>query len=85
MTQPAGAFAPGSPASSPSSVLGGNMTLPPLNFQSSSAADGRSQSAFDNSGFVVNYRGALSTGPGWLGLLAVAAVIGGALWLARRR
>lgn len=59
------------------------MNLPPLNFQSSSSADGRSATTNDNSGFTVNYGGALSTGmPGWMLALAL---LGGAWWLMRKR
>lgn len=87
MTDPARAFAAGSPAAGPSKVLGlpagGSMAIPPLNFQSSSSASGYAQNAFDNSGMVVNYGGGVSTGmPGWaLAALAVGAV----LWLAKRK
>jgi hypothetical protein len=87
MTDPARAFAPGSPAASPSKVLnlpGGSGVLPPLNFSSASSASGHSQSAFDNSGFVVNYGGGVSTGvPGWL--LIVGAVAAGVLLWRRAR
>lgn len=86
MTEPARAFAPGSPASGPSKVLnlpGGSGVMPPLNVASSATASGHSQSAFDNSGFVVNYGGGVSTGlPGWV-LIAGAVVAG--VWLWRRR
>lgn len=81
------AFAPGSPAASPSKVLNlpPGMALPPLGFQSSSSADGRSANQFDNSGFVVNFgAGGVSTGglPGWV---LAAAAVGGVLWLMRKR
>jgi len=45
-----------------------------FDFKSSSSADGRSQSAFDNSGFNVSFgKGGV---PGWV----YAALVVGALW-----
>lgn len=79
------AFAPGSIASLTSS--GRSMALPalpPLNF-SSNPSSGVDQGVlgFDNSGFTVNYGGAVSTGmPPWLLLLAGVAV---GWWLIRRK
>jgi hypothetical protein len=48
--------------------------IPPLNFQSSSGAQGDQRSAFDASGFSVQYGG--GGVPGW----AIAALVVGAVW-----
>ena len=64
--------------------------LPNMSLQTSSsseaAARGQSSGAFDNSGFVVNYGGAVAAGgagvPSWL---LIAAAVGGALWLLKHK
>lgn len=53
--------------------------IPPLNFQSSSGADGKLQTGFDASGFNVTYGG--GGVPGW----AIAALVIGAVWWAIKK
>lgn len=64
--------------------------IPNLSLQASSSSDAKAQTsaAFDHSGFVVNYGGAVAAGgapasvPTWL---LVAAAIGGAWWLLKHK
>lgn len=97
MSTPATAFALGNPASdgvaqqaSKSLNLPANMSIPPLNFTSSSSAkSGDIWSTMDasnlGSGFSVNYGSGLGVGSGSSGLLwlAAAAIVGVLLWKKR--
>lgn len=51
--------------------------IPPLNLNTHSSADGKQQSAFDNSGFSVS----IGKGGGVPGWLVAALVIGAVLWV----
>ena len=57
------------------------MALPSYSFDSKSGADSKTQSAFDNSGFVVNL-GHASQQTQWL---MVALAVGAVLWLMKRK
>ena len=93
MADAATANAPGNPASPTSGIAaaaaskimgggGGSMTIPPLNFQSSSSSGDIGQSfGFDSSGWSVNVGGAnLGTGENAGLWIAAAVVLGVILW-----
>lgn len=84
--QPAQAFAPGSPAGGAGiaqlAAKGGGMSIPPLNFTSSSSSGDIGQTfGTDSSGWSVNIGGAnLGTGANAGLWLAAALVVGFVLW-----
>lgn len=83
MSTNAGAFAPGNPAGGASVT---SMTIPPLNFQtSSSARSGDISQGFglDNSGFSVNYGSGVAQGSSGLLLIVAAVIVGAILWKKR--
>ena len=56
--------------------------------QQSTSASGASNSGFDNSGFVVNYGGGVSTASGGLGVPSwvwIAAAVVAVVWIAKRK
>jgi hypothetical protein len=55
------------------------MQLPPLSFQSSSAADGRQQASANSGDWTVNIGGGV---PGWVW---AALAVGALWWIAKKR